>query len=78
MQAAAFLYAASQEQMTGEGWIYLGTDWNSIQTYAGLSDEYRDTVKNAMEGMIGIGPFVGDLDWLVTSFNVTVGVVADV
>lgn len=69
VQAAAFLYTASTQGMTGEGWIYLGTDWNSVLTYAGLEKEYRETVRNAMNGMVGISPFVGDLDWMVTEIN---------
>lgn len=73
VQAAAFLYTASTQGMTGEGWIYLGTDWNSVLTYAGLEKEYRETVRNAMNGMVGISPFVGDLDWMVTEINVIFG-----
>ena len=42
--------------MTGIGWIYLGTDWNTMQTYAGLSEEFRQPV---MEGMVVVSPFVG-------------------
>ena len=42
--------------MTGIGWIYLGTDWNTMQTYAGLSEEFRQPV---MEGMVSVSPFVG-------------------
>ena len=77
MQAAAFLYTASTQGMTGEGWIYLGTDWNSVLTYAGLEKEYRETVRNAMNGMVGISPFVGDLDWMVTEINVIFGMVEE-
>ena len=58
LQASAFLYSASQHGMTGLGWVYLGTDWNTILTYAGLPIEYRDTVQKAMDGMVGISPFL--------------------
>ena len=45
--------------MTGIGWIYVGTDWNTMRTYAGLSEEFRQLVMEAMEGMVGVSPFVG-------------------
>ena len=45
--------------MAGIGWICLGTDWNTMQTYAGLSEEFRQPVKEAMEGVVGVSPFVG-------------------
>ena len=57
-------------KMTGIGWIYLGTDWNKMQTYAGLSEEFRQPVMEAMEGMVGISPFVGNMDPFVEAFNV--------
>ena len=58
IQASAFLFTASQQGMTGLGWIYLGTDWNTMLTYAGLPDDYQTTVREAMDGMIGISPFI--------------------
>ena len=70
IQAAAFLYVASKEEMTGAGWVYIGTDWTTIQTYAGLSDVYQDEVREAMNGMIGIAPFIGNTDALDLKFNV--------
>ena len=42
--------------MAGIEWIYLVTDWNTMQTYAGLSEEFRQPV---MEGMVVVSPFVG-------------------
>ena len=48
IQSNAFLYTAYKEKMTDIKWIYLGTDWNTIQTYAGLSEEFRQPVKEAM------------------------------
>lgn len=71
-QAAAFLFVASKEQMTGNGWLYIGTDWNSMQTYSGLDDEFRDVVKNAMNGMVGISPYIGNVQALDTLFSVRV------
>lgn len=56
--------------MTGAGWVYIGTNWNTMQTYAGLSSDYRDIVREAMNGMIGISPFVGNVDSLDVKFNV--------
>ena len=47
-QAAAFLFVASKEQMTGNGWLYIGTDWNSMQTYSGLDEEFREDMDNAV------------------------------
>ena len=41
IQAGAFLYTAYKEKMTGIGWIYLGTDWNTMQTYASPNEEFR-------------------------------------
>ena len=41
-----------------------------MQTYAGLSSDYRDIVREAMNGMIGISPFVGNVDSLDVKFNV--------
>lgn len=70
IQAAAFLYVASKEEMTGTGWVYIGTDWTTMQTYAGLSDTYQDEVREAMNGMIGIAPFIGNTDELDLKFNV--------
>lgn len=70
IQAGAFLYTAHKEKMTGIGWIYLGTDWNTMQTYAGLSEEFRQPVKEAMEGMVGISPFVSSMDHFVEVFRV--------
>ena len=42
--------------MTGIGWIYVGTDWNTMRTYAGLNKEFRQPMK---EGMVGVSLFVG-------------------
>ena len=56
IRSNAFLYTAYKEKMTGIGWIYLGTDWNTMRTYAGLSEEFRQPV---MEGMVVVSPFVG-------------------
>ena len=53
--------------MIGIGWIYLGTDWNTMQTYAGLSEEFRQPV---MEGVVVVSPFVGNMDPFVEAFNV--------
>ena len=66
IQSNAFLYTAHKEKMTDIGWIYLGTDWNTMQTYAGLSEEFRQPV---MEGMVGVSPFVGSMDPFVEAFN---------
>ena len=52
--------------MTGIGWIYVGTDWNTMQTYAGLSEEFRQPMK---EGIVGVSPFVGSMDPFVEAFN---------
>ena len=56
--------------MTGAGWVYIGTNWNTMQTYAGLAPEYRDVVREAMDGMVGISPFIGNVDALNTVMNV--------
>ena len=48
IQAGPFLYTAYKEKMTGIGWMSLGTDWNTMQTYAGLSEEFRQPVMEAM------------------------------
>ena len=53
--------------MTGIGWICLGTDWNTMRTYAGLSEEFRQPV---MEGMVGVSPFVGNMNPFVEAFSV--------
>ena len=34
IQSNAFLYTAHKGMMTDIGWIYLGTDWNTMQTCA--------------------------------------------
>ena len=70
IRSNAFLYMVHKEKMTGIGWIYMGTDWNTMQTYAGLSEEFRQPVKEAMEGMVGVSPFVGNMDPFVEAFNV--------
>ena len=67
IRSNAFLYTASKEKMTGIGWICLGTDWNTMQTYAGLSEEFRQPV---MEGMVGVSPFVGNMNPFVEAFSV--------
>ena len=41
-----------------------------MQTYAGLSEEFRQPVKEAMEGMVGVSPFVGSMDPFVEAFSV--------
>ena len=48
IRSNAFLYTAYKEKMAGIGWIYLGTDWNTMQTYADLREEFRQPVKEAM------------------------------
>ena len=70
IQAAAFLYVASQKGMIGAGWVYIGTNWNTMQTYAGLAPEYRDIVREAMNGMVGISPFIGNVNALDKKMNV--------
>ena len=70
VQAAAFLFTASQHDMTGVGWVYIGTDWNTMQTYAGLAPDYQNTVREAMNGMVGISPFIGNVAALDESFSV--------
>ena len=77
-QAAAFLYVASKEGMTGNGWLYIGTDWNSMQTYLGLDEEFRDVVKNAMNGMVGISPYIGNVQTLDMLFSVGIEARCDV
>ena len=67
IRSNAFLYTAHKEKMTGIGWIYVGTDWNTMQTYAGLSEEFRQPMK---EGMVGVSPFVGSMNPFVEAFNV--------
>ena len=67
IQSNAFLYTAHKEKMTGIGWICLGTDWNTMRTYAGLSEEFRQPMK---EGMVGVSPFVGSMNPFVEAFNV--------
>ena len=67
IRSNAFLYTAYKERMTGIRWIYVGTDWNTMQTYAGLSEEFRQPV---MEGMVGVSPFVGNMNPFVEAFNV--------
>ena len=52
--------------MTGIGWIYLGTDWNTMRTYAGLSEEFRQPV---IKAMMRVSPFVGNMDPFVEAFN---------
>ena len=52
--------------MAGIGWICLGTDWNTMQTYAGLSEEFRQPV---MDAMVGVSPFIGSMDPFVEAFN---------
>ena len=52
--------------MTGIGWIYVGTDWNTIQTYTDLSEEFQQPMK---EGMVVVSPFVGSMDPFVEAFN---------
>lgn len=69
-QAGTFLYQASLHGMTGTGWTYLGTDWNTMQTFAGLSLTYQQTVKDAMEGMVGISPYIGNVAALEREFEV--------
>ena len=49
IQSNAFFYTAYKEKMTGIGWMSLGTDWNTMQTYAGLSEEFSQPV---MDGMV--------------------------
>ena len=70
VQAAAFLFTASQHDMTGVGWVYIGTNWNTMQTYAGLAPDYQNTVREAMNGMVGISPFIGNVAALDESFSV--------
>ena len=56
--------------MTGVGWVYIGTNWNTMQTYAGLAPDYQNTVREAMNGMVGISPFIGNVAALDESFSV--------
>ena len=67
IRSNAFLYTVHKEKMIGIGWIYVGTDWNTMQTYAGLSEEFRQPMK---EGMVGVSPFVGNMDPFVEAFSV--------
>ena len=67
IRSNAFLYTAYKEKMIGIGWIYLGTDWNTMRTYAGLSEEFRQVV---IKAMVGVSPFVGSMDPFVEAFNV--------
>lgn len=69
-QAGAFLYAASKLGMTGTGWVFIGTHWNTMQTYAGLAPEFQDTVREAMNGMVGVSPFIGNVAALNEPFTV--------
>ena len=69
-QAGAFLYQASLHGMTGTGWTYIGTDWNPMQTYAGLSSIYQQPVREAMNGMVGISPYIGNTASLEELFKV--------
>ena len=56
--------------MTGVGWVYIDTNWNTMQTYAGLAPDYQNTVREAMNGMVGISPFIGNVAALDESFSV--------
>ena len=66
IRSNAFLYTAHKEKMIGIGWIYLGTDWNTMRTYAGLSEEFRQPV---IKAMMGVSPLVDNMDPFVEAFN---------
>lgn len=69
VQASAVLYRAAKLNMIGKGWVWISTDWLSSETYFLLPSEYREIVKDSMNGAIGILPDPGDMNVLVKKFN---------
>ena len=67
IRSNAFLYTVHKEKITGIGWICLVTDWSTMRTYAGLSEEFRQLV---IKAMVGVSPFVGSMDPFVEAFSV--------
>ena len=41
-----------------------------MQTFAGLSLTYQQSVKDAMEGMVGVSPYIGNVAALEHEFEV--------
>lgn len=68
VQASAVLYRASELGMIGKGWVWISTDWLSSETYYLLPKEYRDVVKDAMNGAIGVSPDPGNMETLSKKF----------
>lgn len=58
--AQALLYKANELGLTGKGWTWISTKWGVVDTWKMSDEKYSDTIKESMEGVIGVSATKGD------------------
>lgn len=67
--AQAILYKAHEYGITGKGWSWISTRWVDEDLYNIEDEKYKNILKEALEGSIGVSPYAGDIINLVKKIS---------